>query len=68
LSTAADVVCAGCRSAYSRPAWLALSIVSTLTRSELKPYVLAWEDSRVIEVRACSKCGRTMARAITRAA
>jgi hypothetical protein len=63
-----DVVCAGCRSGYSRGEWLALSIVDTLTSRELSHYVIAWEDARVIEVRACATCGRSMARATTRAA
>lgn len=63
MSDSGEVVCAGCRCAYSPPAWRALSIVSTLTSRELHAYVVAWEDSRVIEVRACAKCGRSMARA-----
>jgi RNA polymerase subunit RPABC4/transcription elongation factor Spt4 len=68
MNSSGDIVCAGCRSAYSRGEWLGLSIVDTLTSRELRPYVLAWEEVRVIEVRACATCGRSMARATTRAA
>jgi hypothetical protein len=63
-----DFVCGGCRSGYSQGEWLALSIVDTLTSRELLHCVIAWEAARVIEVRACATCGRSMARATTRAA
>jgi hypothetical protein len=68
MSAFYEVVCAGCRRAYSRGEWLGLSIVDTLTSREVRPYVLAWKQGRVIEVRACSACGRAMARATTCAA
>jgi hypothetical protein len=68
MSPLREVICAGCRSAFTRDEWAALSIVNTLTRRELELYVLAWEDARVIEVRACATCGRCIARATARAA
>ena len=56
------IECAGCRRAYSRGAWLALPVVRRLTGGELSEIVIAWEKTRVIEVRACTGCGRKMAR------
>jgi hypothetical protein len=63
MTTPGYIVCVGCRSVYSPGEWLALSILDTLTSRELQRYLIAWEDTRTIEVRACEKCGRSMARA-----
>jgi hypothetical protein len=68
MSPGAQVVCAGCRCAYSALAWSELAVVSTLTTRELRAYVVEWDERRVIEVRACATCGRAMARAIVRGA
>jgi hypothetical protein len=58
----AEVVCAGCRVAYSPAAWAELRVVSRLTQSQLQAYLVGWEN-RVVEVRSCARCGRAMARA-----
>ena len=59
--------CGGCGHAYSSGAWSSLAVVRTLTSHELHAYLSSWEDARVIEVRACAQCGRTMARTTTAA-
>ncbi len=68
MSLLRGIICAGCRSAFTREEWAALSIVDTLTSRELGLYVLGWEAARVIEIRACATCGRCIARATARAA
>lgn len=62
MSVESAVECSGCRRGYSSSTWRALPVVRTLTQSDVQPYVVGWEASRVIEVRACAECGRPMAR------
>jgi hypothetical protein len=62
------IECSACGYAYSSRTWAALPVVRTLTSGDLHAYVSVWEDARVIEVRACARCGRSMARTTTRAA
>jgi hypothetical protein len=66
--TARGVECGGCGHAYSSRTWATLAVVRTLTSRELHAYVSAWEEARVIEVRACAHCGRSLARTTTGAA
>jgi hypothetical protein len=68
MSAEPSIECGACRRAYSFIAWSSLAVVRTLTSHELRAYVSTWEDARVIEVRACATCGRSMARTTTRAA
>jgi len=62
------ILCGGCGHEYSSGTWSALAVVHTLTSLELHAYLSAWEEARVIEVRACAECGRPMARTTTHAA
>ncbi len=68
MSAARGIECSGCGRAYSPGAWSSLAVMRTLTSHDLHPYVSVWESARVIEVRACAHCGRSMARTTTRAA
>jgi hypothetical protein len=68
MSVPQAILCGGCGHAHSPGAWAALAVVRTLTSRELNAYVSTWEDARVIEVRACARCGGGMARTTIRAA
>jgi hypothetical protein len=61
----ADLIsCGRCRRAYSRVAWGSLQKVCTLTADDVQRHVIDWRDERIIEVRACAACGRSMARMV----
>jgi Zn ribbon nucleic-acid-binding protein len=68
MNAARAIECSACGHAYSSGTWAELPVVRTLTSGDLHAYVSTWEDARVIEVRACVECGRSMARTTTRAA
>ena len=58
--------CGRCRRSYSRRAWQDLAKLRTLSADEVHRHVVDWRDERVIEVRACTSCGRSMARMVSR--
>jgi hypothetical protein len=66
MSAQASISCGQCRHAYSLSAWDALPRVQTLTADEVYRHVVEWREDRVIEVRSCSACGRSMARIVER--
>jgi hypothetical protein len=57
-----SIPCTGCGSVYTADAWRALATIETLGEAELRPHVVAWPKGRDVEVRACGRCGRTIAR------
>jgi hypothetical protein len=59
-----SISCGRCRRSYSRLAWGSLPKVCTLTADDVQKHVIDWRDERVIEVRACAACGRSMARMV----
>lgn len=59
--------CASCRRTYDALAWSKLRRVRTLTDHDVNAYVLVWPRDAVVEVRACSACGRDLARLVTAA-
>ena len=61
------ISCGRCRRAYSRVAWASLPKVCTLTADDVQRHVIDWHDERIIEVRACAACGRSMARMVRNA-
>jgi hypothetical protein len=58
------ISCGRCRRAYSFIAWSDLPKVCTLTADDVQRHVIDWRDERVIEVRSCAACGRSMARMV----
>ena len=66
MSVSATVECGVCGHGYTRATWSKLPVLRTLTERDVRAYVVAWGERRVIEVRACLECGRPMARAATR--
>lgn len=58
------ISCGRCRRAYSLLAWKDLPRVCTLTADDVQRHVIDWRDERVIEVRSCAACGRSMARMV----
>ena len=58
------ISCGRCRRTYSWLAWGSLPKVCTLTADDVQKHVIDWRDERVIEVRACAACGRSMARMV----
>ncbi len=54
--------CGGCGQSYDAAAWTSLDPVGTLAPDEVRPHVVAWPEPRIIEVRACRRCGRSLAR------
>jgi hypothetical protein len=61
------ISCGRCRRAYSRAAWASLPKVCTLTADDVQRHVIDWHEERIIEVRACAACGRSMARMVRNA-
>jgi hypothetical protein len=59
------VRCGGCGKAYEHPAWLALSIVGTLTGDAIAAHVVKWPHGVCIEIRRCARCGRSIARNVS---
>jgi hypothetical protein len=58
-----DVVrCAACASAWTVQAWRELPKIATLTPAAVSEYVREWPANVVVEVRACGRCGRHIAR------
>jgi hypothetical protein len=57
--------CAACSEGHSAAAWRDLPRICTLGQAELVPFVIGWPEGRVVEVRACSACGRAIARSVT---
>jgi hypothetical protein len=58
-----DVVrCARC--GYTCPAdvWCAQPPQRTLTRADVAGHVLGWPADAVVEIRACARCGASIAR------
>jgi hypothetical protein len=54
--------CAVCGQSYRADAWRRLPRIRTLSGTDVHPYVVAWPEGRVVEVRACRTCGQSMAR------
>jgi hypothetical protein len=57
-----EAPCAGCGQIYSAEAWAGLPAVQTLDDAEVRTHVVAWPTGRGVEVRACKRCGRRLAR------
>src|SRR5258706_16408204 len=55
--------CAGCGEEYAVDVWRDLPRICTLSGADVHPYVIAWPEGRVVEVRVCQRCGQSMARA-----
>ena len=65
VRTKHDVVairCGGCGHTHSASAWRALPTLQTLTPDDVNAYVVAWPQGSAVDVRACSACGRRIAR------
>ena len=60
--TAAPAVRCPCGHTYSRAAWRALPTVATLTGGDVHAYVVGWPADCLVEVRACHRCDRRIAR------
>lgn len=56
--------CAICGQSYRVDAWRRLPQIRTLSGTDVHPYVVAWPEGRVVEVRACRTCGQSMARSV----
>jgi hypothetical protein len=54
--------CGGCATVYEPAAWLDLHVVSVLTGEAIAAHVVKWPGGVRIEVRRCSRCGRSIAR------
>ncbi|HEX3769800.1 MAG TPA: hypothetical protein VHV30_02990 [Polyangiaceae bacterium] len=54
--------CGGCSASYDAPAWQALPRVATLTGEAIARNVVKWPEGVHIEIRRCSRCGRSIAR------
>jgi hypothetical protein len=54
--------CPGCATFYSEEQWRALTLVRSMNARDLVPLVTTSWSGRVIEVRECSRCGRSIAR------
>jgi hypothetical protein len=55
--------CGACASRYAQHAWRALPLVETLTPQTIAPLVVRWPAGVTIEIRRCSRCGGSIARA-----
>jgi hypothetical protein len=55
------VRCAACGHTHTAAAWRAGPTLEVLDAKDVRRYVVGWEDV-AIEVRACAKCGRGIAR------
>src|SRR5271170_3826107 len=53
--------CPACKTVEVGEVWRALELVATMNGSDLFPSSAAWAE-RVIEVRECPQCGRSIAR------
>lgn len=55
-------VCAACGRGYTESSWTALPAVVVLGPTDLEKLVVSWPGGRVVQVRACARCGHRMAR------
>jgi hypothetical protein len=56
------VRCGGCSRAYDLHDWLALPLAGVLTGEAIAAHVLKWPRGVRIEIRACARCGKAIAR------
>jgi hypothetical protein len=54
--------CAVCGQEYVVETWRRLPRICTLSGADVDRYVVGWPAGRVVEVRACQRCGQSMAR------
>jgi hypothetical protein len=57
-----EVPCRACATFESDDQWRALPLVRSMTASDLVPSMTTRWTGRAIEVRRCSRCGRSIAR------
>src|SRR5580658_1928514 len=62
VSVTPKVSCGSCASTFTELAWLALPLAEVLTAAAVSAFTVSWPPMRVIEVRRCSRCGRSIAR------
>jgi hypothetical protein len=54
--------CGGCSTSYDGIGWRALPLVTTMTGEAIANHVVKWPPGVAIEIRRCSRCGRSIAR------
>jgi hypothetical protein len=54
--------CASCALTFTGQAWLELPLAWTLAPKAISEHVARWPATQSIEVRICSRCGRSIAR------
>ena len=54
--------CSMCRADYTGEAYAALAPVATLDAEDVEKHVVVWPAGRVVEIRACARCGHRLAR------
>ena len=61
------VRCGRCGQSWASEVWLDLPALRTLTARDLDGRVSAWPAGVVVQVRACTRCGETVARGVREA-